>query len=120
MSLRDEAKKMNSGKGISFMEGRERGSIDELLGKTVTIRDYAFLEGQDGEYAVFIIDEDKDSFFFGGSVLTENLKNLSAEAKIECQNEGLPTLMEKRQSKKTKRTYTSVEFFPDEEDDLPF
>ena len=120
MSLKERMMSMNQNEGIPFMKGRTKGEVSELLGQVVTIRDFDFLDGQDGTYVVFIVDEIGDSFFFGGSVLTDNLKNLSAEAKIECQNEGLPTLMEKRQSKKTKRTYTSVEFFPDEEDDLPF
>lgn len=120
MSLKDEAKKMNLGNGVPFMEGRTKGSTDELLGKEITIRDFAFLNGQDGEYVVFIIDEDKDSFYFGGSVLTNNMKAFSESAQAEIRKDGLKTVMNKAQSKKSKRNYISVKFLFDDEDDLPF
>lgn len=120
MSLREKAESMNAGVKVEFMKGRESGKTSEILGKKYTIRDYAFLkDDKDEEYAVFILDEIKDKFFFGGSVLTKNLKEFTDEEKAEIQEKGLPVLLREQKSKTTKRTYTAVIFFP-AEDDLPF
>lgn len=112
MSLREKAESMNSGKGIEFMEGRTKGETEELLDKVCTIRDYAFISGTDGEYAVFIIDEDPKTFFFGGKVLTDNLKAFTEEEHAELKAEGLPTYITQRTSK-NKRKYIAVEFYPE-------
>ena len=119
MSLREKAEGMNSGKGIEFMDKRTKGETEELLDKVVTIRDYAFIEGTEGEYAVFIIDENDEKFYFGGKVITDNLKAFTEEEHEELIKEGLPTLFSQRTSK-SKRKYISVEFYPTTSDDLPF
>lgn len=113
MSLKDKAESMNSGKGIQFMEGRTKGETDELLDKTVTIRDYAFINGTDGEYVVFIVDKVNDKFYFGGKVLTDNLKQLTDEEHVELMSEGLPTRFTIRVSK-NKKKYVAVEFYPED------
>lgn len=112
MSLREKAESMNSGKGIEFMEGRTKGESEELLDRVVTIRDYAFITGTEGEYAVFIVDEEAKKFYFGGKVITDNLKALSDEEHEELKEDGLPTLFGQRVSK-GKRKYISVEFYPE-------
>lgn len=120
MSLREKAESMNSGVKVDFMKGRESGKTSEILGKKYTIKDYGFLQDDKGEeYSVFILDEIKDKFFFGGTVLTKNLKEFTEDEKAEVQREGLPVLFREQKSKTTKRTYTAVIFFP-AEDDLPF
>ena len=114
MSLKEKAMSMNSGKGIEFMGERTKGETEELLALgTATIRDYAFIEGTDGEYAVFIVDEVKEKFFFGGSVLTQNLRTFTEEEHAEVMEEGLPVKFELRKSK-SKRNYVGVEFYPEE------
>lgn len=120
MSLKEKAKSMNAGQGIEFMSDRTKGETDELIGRVVTIRDYAFINGDDGEYAVFIIDENDDKFYFGGMVLTNNLKELTDEEHQELKNDGLPALFKKQMNKKGKREYTSVEFYPESGDDSSF
>ena len=121
MSLKEKMLNMNSNEGIPFMKGRTKGEASELIGQSVTIRDFDFLDGQDGEYVVFIVDEINDSFFFGGSVLTNNLKEITSEEKEEVKKNGLPVLMYEAKSKKTGRKYTAVKFYPDEPgEDLPF
>ena len=113
LSLKERAKQFSN--LLPFMEGREKGELDKLIDKTVTIRDYGFLNDEHGEeYVCFICDEDKENFYFGGSVLTQNIKQLDAEGYAqEIAQEGLPTKFGKRQSK-TGRKYTSIEFFPSE------
>ena len=120
MSLKEKALGMNGGKGIPFMEGREKGELEEILGKVCNIKDYAFINGDDGEYAVFIVDEIDDHFYFGGSILTQNLKAFTDEEHEELRENGLPVLLTTRKTKKGNRTYTNVEFYPATSDDLPF
>ena len=107
MSLKEKAMKMNSGNGIEFMANKNKGD---------------FIKGENGEYVVFVIDEISDEFFFGGSVLTEDMKKFTEEEKAEIIENGLPVKFTQRKSK-NKRPYTAVEFYPEEtedEDDLPF
>lgn len=112
MDLKEMAKGMNAGKGIEFMEGRNKGEAEELLDRTVTIRNFDFINGENGEYAVFIIDEDEENFYFAGSVLTDNLRRL-VPAKEQVIEKGLPTKFTQRKSK-AKRNYTAVEFYPED------
>lgn len=119
MSLREKAMCLNSGKGIEFMEGKSKGDSKDILNKSLTIIDFDFIDGEDGEYAVFITAEIKDNFFFGGSVITKALKELE-ENKAEVRAEGLPIMLVERKSKKN-RKYTSVVFYPEENSsELPF
>ena len=120
MSLKEKMLKKNNNEGIKFMSERTKGDIHELIGQKVTIRDFDFLSGDNGEYVVFIVDEIADSFFFGGSVLTNNLKEITSEEKEEVKKNGLPVLMYEAKSKKTGRKYTGVTFYPDEANELPF
>ena len=103
---------------LPFMDGREKGNTDELLNTVVTITDYGFLPSDDGgQYAVFIIKEVPNKFFFGGKVMTDNLLDLEADPEEDWHsviNEyGMPTLMKPAKGKKSNRAYVSVEFFPE-------
>jgi len=99
---------------LTFMEDKEKGNSKDLLEKVVTITDYGFLTDNEKneKYVCFVIEED-NNFYFGGSVLTENM--------LEFENDGyhdvivkdhLPVLFKERMSK-NKRTYTTVKFFPE-------
>lgn len=111
-SLKDRAKQFSV--QLPFMDNREKGDAKELLGTINTIIDYGFLTGDnDNEYVVFIVKERANKFFFGGTVLTDQMQQLEAEGyHDDIINEGLPMLMKERKSK-NKRTYTSVEFYPE-------
>lgn len=98
----------------AIMEGREKGDQKSLFGNIVTITDYEFLtDGEtQREYAVFTIKEDDKRFYFGGQVLTDNLKDLEADGYHEVVvAEGLPVLFNNKISK-SKRSYTTVTLFP--------
>ena len=111
-SLRERAKEFSV--QLPFMEGREKGEAKDLINVITTIREYGFLHGDDGrDYAVFIVEEREKHFYFGGSVLTDQLQQLEAEGYHEAIiAEGLPMLMTEKQSK-NKRTYINVEFYPE-------
>jgi len=111
-SLKDRAKEFSV--QLPFMDGRDKGDAKELIGQVSTITDYGFLKGDDDkEYVVFIVAERAKKFYFGGTVLTDQMAQLEAEGyHEEIVAEGLPVLMTEKQSK-NKRTYTSIEFYPE-------
>lgn len=112
-SLRDRAKEFSV--QLPLMEGREKGETKELLGQISTIDDYGFLPNEAGEpYAVFTVKERAKQFFFGGTVLTARLSELEAEGyHDEIVKDGLPMLMTEAKGKKSNRSYTNVEFYPE-------
>jgi len=111
-SLRDRAKEFSV--QLPFMEGRDKGDTNELLGAVHTIREYGFLPNDKGEpYAVFTVDERAKKFYFGGHVLTDHLTQLEAEGYHDAiAAEGLPVLLTEKKSKNN-RTYINVEFYPE-------
>lgn len=110
-SLKDRAKEFSV--QLPFMEGRDKADVKELIGTVNTITDYGFLTSEDGDYAVFIVKERAKSFYFGGTVLTDQLQQLEAEGyHEEIVTEGLPMLLTEKKSKNN-RTYMNVEFYPE-------
>lgn len=111
-SLKDRAKEFTT--RLPFMEGRDKGKTEELLGMESTITEYGFLPNDKGDvYVVFIVKENSKTFYFGGSVLTDQLAQLEAEGyHAEIVAEGLPMLLTEKRSKNG-RTYTNVEFYPE-------
>lgn len=112
-SLKERAKEFSV--QLPLMDGREKGDTNELLGQISTITDYGFLPNEAGEpYAVFIVKERPNVFYFGGSVLTARLSDLDAEGyHDEVVSEGLPVLFTTAKAKKSNRQYTNVEFYPE-------
>lgn len=111
-SLKDRAKEFSV--QLPFMEGRDKGDANELVGQVSTIIDYGFLKGDDGrDYAVFITKERSKHFYFGGTVLTDQLQQLEAEGYHDAiVEEGLPMLLSQKRSKNN-RSYVNVEFYPE-------
>lgn len=111
-SLKDRAKEFSV--QLPFMEGRDKGDTKELVGQISTIKDFGFLHGDDGrDYAVFITAERSKTFYFGGTVLTDQLQQLEAEGyHDDIVAEGLPMLMSEKRSKNN-RSYINVEFYPE-------
>lgn len=112
-SLRERAREFTT--LLPFMEGREKGDTKELLGQVSTICDYGFLPNDKGEvYVAFIVRERSNKFYFGGQVLTDRMTQLEEEGYHEAVvAEGLPVLMTEAKGKKSNRTYTNVEFYPE-------
>lgn len=111
MNLRERAKQL--GNTLPLMENREKAELSNIVDKVVTIRDYGFMKDEnDKEYVAFIVDEDETSFYFGGQVLTDNIKELEDDGYGEEIKKGLPVRLGKKMSK-AKREYTTVEFYPE-------
>ena len=112
-ALKERAKEFSV--QLPFMDGRDKGDTKELVGTVSTITDYGFLKGgdDDREYAVFIVKERSKTFYFGGTVLTDQLQQLEAEGyHDDIVAEGLPMLLTEKKSKNN-RSYTNVEFYPE-------
>lgn len=65
--------------GVPFMDGRDKGSSDEILGQPLHMDDFGFINGNDGRFAVMSFVEFPDKFYFGNSVVTEMLETVEAD-----------------------------------------
>lgn len=101
--------------GLPFMEGLDKGETSDLLGQVLNVVEYGYMNGDDGEYVVFIVRENDEHFFFGSTVVTSSFKQLDATIQPEVLKEilelGLPIKLTERQSK-SKRKYIKVDFYP--------
>lgn len=114
--------KFNSGTGIPFMEGRNKQELSMLIDDPVHVEDYSFINGDDGDYAVFCVKEWPESFFFGNSVITDTFHQIDADG-MKNGLGSVAMICHERTSKKG-RLYTAVEFVEETaetlSDDLPF
>lgn len=98
--------------GLPFMVGKEKEVI--TLGAEMTISEYGFLTGDDGEFICFTTRENNDKYFFGGSVLTEKIKKVELSfTKEEIQqllHDGEMKIVCNEKKSKNNRKYISVEF----------
>jgi hypothetical protein len=113
ISLKERAKQFDN--SLPFMEGREKGEMKRITDEPFTITDYGFLKDEDDkEYVCFVVKEDPQYFYFGGQVLTENMQELEEGGyHEEISKEGLPVLFGTKISKKSKREYVTVSFYPE-------
>ena len=102
--------------GLPFMDGREKLEITgEVLNNILTVDDYGYLDGDDGNYVVISLREYPNHFIYGGSVVTDAFKKL--EEKIGAENMaqliqyGLTFRLSELISK-NKRKYVRISFFP--------
>lgn len=104
--------KFNKGKGIPFMDNSTK--IDIPQGEKLTITDYGFIHGEDGDFAVLQFAEHKNSFAFGNSIITDNLKQMEQDfndkSDVLFALADVKVVFSKRKNKAGKREYMSVEF----------
>ena len=100
--------------GLPFMEGREQGAI--VTGIEFTVKEFGMLkdkEQNDREYACFLLEEDNEHFFFGGSVITETFQTLqrilSDEELKQLLDAGLRVKFEKKVSTEKNREYMTMD-----------
>ena len=63
--------------GCPLFNGREKGDMDELTGKVVTLKEAYPYKSNDGDYHAFTVEEMPDKVYLSGGAL----KNLLNEAK---------------------------------------
>ena len=119
MNKAKEVAKTFEMEGIPFMEGRTLAKdFKDILGVVVKITDYGFINGDDGEYTVFIIEGNDKEFYASGKVLTQDLHTLEEQIGVEefkaaVKEEGLEILFGRKKSKNN-REYTTVKLFPND------
>lgn len=119
MNKAKEVAKTFEMEGIPFMEGRTLAKdFSDILGVVVKITDYGFINGDDGEYTVFIVEDNEKKFYATGKVLTQDLHTLEEaigvdEFKAAVKEEGLEVLFGRKKSKNN-REYTTVKLFPND------
>ena len=102
--------------GLPFMDGKEKLEVTgEVLNNILTVDDYGYLEGDDGEYVVISLKEYPHHFIYGGSVVTDAFKKLEnkigAESIAQLIQHGLTFRLSELVSK-NKRKYIRISFFP--------
>ena len=71
MSILEKVKKQME-KQANVMEGRTKGEVKELT--AYIIKDFTILKDkEDNQYCAFIVDDNDEEFFFGGTVVTDKL-----------------------------------------------
>lgn len=119
MNKAKEVAKTFEMEGIPFMQGRTLAKdFKDILGVVVKITDYGFINGDDGEYTVFIIEDNDNEFYASGKVLTQDLHTLEEQIGVEefkaaVKEEGLEVLFGRKKSKNN-REYTTVKLFPND------
>lgn len=107
MNLQDFAQKLTNQTDV--MEGKEKGDLNAIKDNKVKVTDFDILSSNNGDYAVFAIEGDKDFFYFGGSVITDFLSKLEeAGFKEAVQDQGLEVILSDKDSKNG-NTYTNIE-----------
>lgn len=105
---------VGNGTVIDFMVGREKGETVPTKA-LITITNYDYLQGDNGDYAVVIFKEDPKHFYFMGMVVTEKLKAIDnallPSEKEEILVDGIECVFDQKTSKNKKR-YMDVTFFP--------
>lgn len=102
--------------GLPFMDGKEKLEVTgDVLGRVLTVDDFGYLDGDDGEYVVIAPKEYPKHFIYGGSVVTDAFKKL--EEKMG--NENMAALIQHGITfkltelvSKNKRKYIRISFFP--------
>lgn len=120
-TLKELAKEQNGTKECFI--GRKLEKIENILGDKVTLRDYEHRTKKVGNgynhYIAFIVDEDKEHYYHGGSKLSKFIEEVEKEELVNdlCQ-EGVPMIMTKTKTRDG-NTFTDIAFYPPESE-LPF
>lgn len=113
--LISKVQEVANGSVIDFMVGRTKAEGHLPMRQLLTIKNFDFLQGDNGEYAVVIFEEDDQHFHFMGTVVTDKLKKIQEnilpselEELLAC---GIECVFEQKVSK-NKFRYCDVLFFP--------
>ena len=93
---------------LPLLEGREKGSL--VLNMEMTVKDWGYLTDHEknADYDDFIVKEDNNNFYFGGSVTTDKFKKIDLmgeEVVTTLKSNGLPVTFEEKKSKSSGMKY---------------
>lgn len=99
-----------------LMVNREKGNLRDLYGEKMHLTSIDFLTNEDSTpYVVMIFNEDEKRFYFGGSVITSRLAEVSSKFdSLDDFNNALMSdpvelLFSRRTNKRGTKTYTIME-----------
>ena len=105
--------------GLPLMDGKKQLNVETIMGTEVTVDDYGYLNGDNGEYVVITLKEYPTYFMYGASVVTQSFKELdsalSEDERIEILQEGLTFMLTEKKSKNGYK-YHKMTFFPNDEE----
>lgn len=91
--------------GCPLFIDREKGDLDDLIGKRVVIESYYKLNGENGDYYAIAFKGYDDKFFLSGGALTDLINEFGSDAKeVEI------LIMEKVKTK-NRREYRPIRVF---------
>lgn len=107
-SLKERVQEL--GTVVELAKGREKGETKDLLGEVVTINNVEVVEMNDDTFVAFTVAEDKKKFYFGGTVLSNDLITLLNEGYGDAiRKEGVKITLNEEKSKNN-RTYIKVTY----------
>lgn len=108
--------KFEANKGIPFMDNRDKGELESILGEPVHIIDFGFIKNDEGgDYGVIALKEHDSEFYFVNQIITDMLHQVENDGmKDELANQVIK--FTKQMSKKG-REYYAFEFT---KDNIPF
>ena len=91
--------------GCPLFIDREKGDLDDLVGKKVVIESYYKLTGENGNYYAIAFEGIDDKFFLSGGSITELIDDFGDDAKE------VKILIEEKIKTKNKREYRPIKIF---------
>lgn len=91
--------------GCPLFIDREKGDLDNLVGKKVHIESYYELTGENGIYYAIAFKEDTENFYLSGGALTELISDYPEDCK------DVTILIKEKVKTKSKREYRPINIF---------
>lgn len=93
------------------LSSRSQVTTEQIVGKTLTVKDYSIANTKNGECAIVLFDEMPDNFYFAGTVLTGIIKEIDKDEfdKRDLRKNGMQIKLYQTENKDHTRTYTGVE-----------
>ena len=110
---------LNPSKGVPFMDNRDKADNAMLIGKTLHIEDFAFIDTKNGECPVVIFKEDQDNFYFLNGIIADMLHKVS-DGNMRRQLPDHAIRFYKKTNKDGDREYMTFEFVNDDGEEVPF
>ena len=107
-SLKERVQEL--GTVVELAKGREKGETKDLLGEVVTINNVEVVEMNDDTFVAFTVAEDKKKFYFGGTVLSNDLITLLNEGYGDAIRKESVKITLNEEKSKNNRTYIKVTY----------
>ena len=108
---------LNSGKGVPFMDDRDKGEKADIIGKELHFDEFDFIKTENGRCAVATFKELPETFYFMNEVVTNMLDQVRKDGQ-EDKIQYATVVFSMKENQKGNREYFNYEFIS--EDEIPF